>query len=107
MSNQQVFSPSPRNYGDIISAVVQHRDLTYAWTLYDELIEKGLSPHQETWEVLFTGSEGTENKEGEEEKMGPQSEHEQRLLGILHDMRNNQIYPQKNLAESIKTWFER
>lgn len=103
---KKVFSPSPRNYGDIISAVVQHRDLTYAWTLYDELIEKGLSPHQETWEVLFTGSEGTENKEGEEEKMGPQSEHEQRLLGILHDMRNNQIYPQKNLAESIKTWFE-
>uniref|UniRef100_A0A8C6SKE2 Mitochondrial ribonuclease P catalytic subunit n=1 Tax=Neogobius melanostomus TaxID=47308 RepID=A0A8C6SKE2_9GOBI len=90
---KKVFTPSPRNYGDIISAAVQHNDLTTAWALHDELIERGLSPHAETWEVLFTG-------------IMPQFDHEQRLVGLLHNMRDNQIYPQKNLATTIKTWFE-
>lgn len=102
---KKVFTPSPRNYGDIISAAVQHNDLTTAWALYDELIEKGLSPHAETWEVLFTRAPGTEKKENGK-KMMSHFEHEQRLLGLLHHMQDNQIYPQKNLAESIKTWFE-
>uniref|UniRef100_A0A3B4A184 Mitochondrial ribonuclease P catalytic subunit n=1 Tax=Periophthalmus magnuspinnatus TaxID=409849 RepID=A0A3B4A184_9GOBI len=100
---KKVITPSPRNYGDIISAAVQHSDLNTAWLLYDELIEKGLSPHAETWEVLFNKVKGTEAKEEGEKIRSPQK---QRLLGILHYMRENQIYPPKNLAESIKTWFE-
>ncbi|XP_055012192.1 mitochondrial ribonuclease P catalytic subunit isoform X2 [Boleophthalmus pectinirostris] len=100
---KKVVTPSPRNYGDIISAAVQHSDFTTTWMLYDELIEKGLSPHAETWEVLFSGANGTNAKE-EEEKIRPPLK--QRLLGILHHMRENQIYPPKNLAKSIKTWFE-
>ncbi|XP_072313206.1 mitochondrial ribonuclease P catalytic subunit [Eucyclogobius newberryi] len=94
---KKVVTPSPRNYSDIISAAVQHNDLTTAWMLYDELIEKGLSPHAETWEALFSSTK----EEGE------MFQHKQRLLDILLHMRDNQIYPQKNLAESIKTWFER
>lgn len=79
-------------------------DTTTAWALYDELIEKGLSPHQETWDALFKGVGKT--NETEAEGMS-QSEHQERLQGILLYMRNNQIYPQHSLASSIKTWFER
>ncbi|XP_060938697.1 mitochondrial ribonuclease P catalytic subunit [Limanda limanda] len=100
---KKVFTPSPRNYGDVIAAAMLHGDMTTAWALYDELIEKGLSPHQETWEALFNGMGN--NKEVEAEGM-PQSEHEERLLGVLLCMRNDQIYPQSSLASSIKTWFQ-
>uniref|UniRef100_A0AAX7VKE0 Mitochondrial ribonuclease P catalytic subunit n=1 Tax=Astatotilapia calliptera TaxID=8154 RepID=A0AAX7VKE0_ASTCA len=82
---KKTFSPSPRNYGDVIAAAMQHGDTSTAWALYDELIDSGLSPHQETWETLFK---------------------QERHLGILLHMRNNQIYPQQSLASSIKSWFE-
>uniref|UniRef100_A0A8C2XNV7 Mitochondrial ribonuclease P catalytic subunit n=1 Tax=Cyclopterus lumpus TaxID=8103 RepID=A0A8C2XNV7_CYCLU len=84
---KKVFTPSPRNYGDIIAAAMLNGDMTAAWALYDELIENGLSPHQETWDALYKG-------------------HRERLLGILLHMRNNQIYPQRGLTSGIKTWFE-
>ncbi|XP_029982502.1 mitochondrial ribonuclease P catalytic subunit [Sphaeramia orbicularis] len=99
----KVFTPSPRNYGDIISAAVLHGDTTTACTLYDELIDKGLSPHQETWEDLFRGARKTA-QEGVE--VMSQSEYEKKLMGILFYMRDNQIYPKKSLADCIKTWFE-
>ncbi|KAK5617506.1 hypothetical protein CRENBAI_005192 [Crenichthys baileyi] len=101
---KKVFTPSPRNYGDVIAAAVHHSDATTAWGLYDELIKKGLSPHQETWDVLFTGVKGSER----EKEMGAMTESEQheRLLGILVYMRNNQIYPQQTVANRIKSWFE-
>ncbi|XP_044023556.1 mitochondrial ribonuclease P catalytic subunit [Siniperca chuatsi] len=98
---KKVFTPSPRNYGYVISAAMLHGDTTTAWTLYDELIEKGLRPHQETWDAMFKGVRETNAAEAMS-----QSEHHERLLGILLYMRNNQIYPQHRLASSIKTWFE-
>lgn len=84
-----------------------HGDTTTAWALYDELIEKGLSPHEETWDALFMGVRKTEEDKGKEAGAISQTEHQERLLGILLYMRNNQIYPQHGLASSIKTWFER
>lgn len=84
-----------------------HGDTTTAWALYDELIEKGLSPHPETWDALFKGVRKTEEEEGKEAEAVSQSEHHERLQKILLYMRNNQIYPQHSLASSIKTWFER
>lgn len=77
-----------------------HGDTNTAWALYDELLEKGLNPHPETWCVLFTRAEMSEGDAHE-------AEHHQRLLGILLYMRNNQIYPNKMVASGIKTWFER
>lgn len=74
-----------------------HGDAATAWALYDELIEKGLSPHEDTWDALFKRVKRNEGEEGEQE----------RLLEILLYMRNNQIYPQHSLASTIKTWFER
>ncbi|XP_015245378.1 PREDICTED: mitochondrial ribonuclease P protein 3 [Cyprinodon variegatus] len=101
---KKVFTPSPRNYGDVIAASVHHRDATTAWDLYDELIEKGLSPHQETWDVLFTG---VKQIEGEKEMaVMSESEQHEKLLGILMYMRNNQIYPQQTVVNRIKNWFE-
>lgn len=79
-------------------------DTTTAWALYDELIEKGLTPHQETWDALFTRVQKSE----EEEVEGvPYLFEQERLLRILLYMRNNQIYPQRSIATKIKTWFER
>lgn len=103
---KKVFSPSPRNYNDVISAAVLHDDLTTAWALYDELIKKGLSPHQETWDSLFKGGSKALEEKGEEAGAMCRSEQQERLLGILLYMRNNQIYPKQSLAVTIKTWFE-
>ncbi|KAF6729066.1 Mitochondrial ribonuclease P protein 3 [Oryzias melastigma] len=96
---KKVFTPSPRNYGDVISAAMLHGDTATAWTLYDELLVKGLSPHPETWHALFT-------KKTEKKQASGEAEHHERLLGILLYMRNNQIYPNKAVASAIKTWFE-
>nr|XP_046267970.1 mitochondrial ribonuclease P catalytic subunit isoform X2 [Scatophagus argus] len=100
---KKVITPSPRNYGDVISAAMVHGDTTTAWALYDELIEKELCPNEETWEALFKGVRKTEEEEG---KTTSQSEQQDRLLEILLYMRSNQIYPQYGLASSIKAWFE-
>ncbi|XP_035466677.1 mitochondrial ribonuclease P catalytic subunit isoform X1 [Scophthalmus maximus] len=103
---KKVFTPSSRNYGDLIAAAMLHGDRTTAWAFYDELFEKGLSPHPETWDALFKGARKTKEAEGEEAEAMPWSEHQERLLGILLHMRDNQIYPQSSLAGTIKTWFE-
>ncbi|XP_028251271.1 mitochondrial ribonuclease P catalytic subunit [Parambassis ranga] len=100
---KKVLTPSPRNYGNVIAAAVLHSDNTTAWALYDELIQNELSPLQETWEYLFKGASKMRGKEGAGIS---QTEQQERLLGILMDMRNNQIYPQLSLASTIKTWFE-
>lgn len=99
---KKVFTPSPRNYSDIIEAAVHRGDRATAWSLYDELLEKKLNPHPETWEVLF----GVRKTEEEENQGIPENEEHERLHHILLHMRNNQIYPQQGLATAIKEWFE-
>ncbi|XP_072221773.1 mitochondrial ribonuclease P catalytic subunit [Leuresthes tenuis] len=101
---KKVFTPSPRNYGDVIAAAVRNSDMTTAWELYDELMEKGLSPHMETWDILFTGAKKTKEDVGD--AVMCETEQQERLLGILLHMRNNQIHPPHNVASSIKSWFE-
>ncbi|KAM4625168.1 mitochondrial ribonuclease P catalytic subunit [Polymixia lowei] len=107
---KKVITPSTRNYGDAIDGAVLHGDPTTAWALYDEVIEKGLSPHQETWQTLFRGGvrERKEEKKQEREEADSmsQSEYQERLLSILTYMRNNQVYPQQSLVGTIKTVFE-
>lgn len=104
---QQVFTPSTRNYGDIITAAMLNGDATTAWALYDELIENGLSPGQETWDALFKRVTNSKEEEGQGAEVMSDTEHQERLLGILLYMRNNQIYSQQSLTSTIKTWFER
>nr|XP_020477603.1 mitochondrial ribonuclease P protein 3 isoform X2 [Monopterus albus] len=103
---RKVIIPSASNYGDVIAAAVLHGDIITAWAFYDELIEKGLSPRQEVWNALFKGQRETTEEGGKGLEAMSQSEHQERLLGILLYMRNNQIYPEHSLASSIKTWFE-
>ncbi|XP_037551474.1 mitochondrial ribonuclease P catalytic subunit [Nematolebias whitei] len=98
---KKVITPSQRNYSDVITGALQHGDMTTAWALYDELIEKGLTPHQDTWEALFAST-----KTPNEENVMHETEHQERLQGVLLYMRDNQIYPQHNVASKIKTWFE-
>lgn len=99
---KKVITPSPRNYGDIIAAALRQGDTATAWALHDEVMEEGLSPHQETWQSLFLGGARARQQEREEEVM----DHGERLLGVLAHMRDNQIYPQQSLAGAIETWFE-
>ncbi|XP_061553139.1 mitochondrial ribonuclease P catalytic subunit isoform X1 [Phycodurus eques] len=97
---KKVVTPSPRNYGNIIAAAMLNGDPITAWALYDELLAKGLNPQHETWTCLF------KRVHAEEQETMLLSEQQERLLGILLYMRNNQVYPQLTLASSIKTWFE-
>lgn len=92
---KRVLTPSARNYGDIIAGAVEHGDAAAAWALYEELIGKGLSPHEETWDALF------------KRRSIPQPDDQDKLLQILLYMRDNQIYPGHSLASTIKSWFER
>lgn len=85
--------PSPRNYGNVIDAAVRHGDMGVAWALYDEVIEQGLVPDQETWRSLFQGR-------------GSSPEQQERLQGVLMYMRDNQLYPQEDLAQTINSWFQ-
>ncbi|XP_076605063.1 mitochondrial ribonuclease P catalytic subunit isoform X2 [Chaetodon auriga] len=103
---KKVFTPSPRNYGDVIAGAMLHGDKTTAWALYDEMLGQRLNPHQETWDALFKGVMKSEEDKGKEAEGMSESEHQEKLLEILLYMRNNQIYPQVSLASSIKTWFE-
>lgn len=91
----QVLTPSARNYGDIIAGAVERGDAATGWALYEELIGKGLSPHEETWDALF------------KRRSISQPDDKDKLLEILLYMRDNQIYPGHSLASTIKTWFER
>lgn len=92
------------NYRDVIAAALRHGDDATAWALYDELIEKGLTPSEDTWDALFQGVRNVAGGGGGESQPEEQQE---KLLGILHYMRNNQVYPQHALADSVKSWFER
>ncbi|XP_011615155.2 mitochondrial ribonuclease P catalytic subunit isoform X1 [Takifugu rubripes] len=91
---KRVLTPSARNYGDIIAGAVEHGDAATGWALYEELIGKGLSPHEETWDALF------------KRRSISQPDDQDKLLQILLYMRDNQIYPGHSLASTIKTWFE-
>lgn len=90
----KVITPSPGNYSHAIGGAVQHGNCATAWTLYDEVLERGLNPNQETWKYLFEG--GISDHENDD-----------KLLSILEYMRENQIYPQDCLAKVIGKWFER
>ncbi|KAA0710929.1 Mitochondrial ribonuclease P catalytic subunit [Triplophysa tibetana] len=85
--------PSPGNYGDVIAGAARHGDTDTSWMLYDELLEKGLPPHKDTWQCLFQSGIDVH-------------EHEDKLLSILSYMRDNQIYPEEPLVKTIKAWFE-
>ncbi|KAJ3613177.1 hypothetical protein NHX12_019429 [Muraenolepis orangiensis] len=100
---KKVFSPSPRNYADIISGALQHGDHTEAWQLYHDVMEAGKTPLQDTWQALFEG--GAKSDGGEAGSMS-RADYGDRLLGVLGYMRDNQVYPQQSLADAIKTWFQ-
>ncbi|XP_043119283.1 mitochondrial ribonuclease P catalytic subunit isoform X2 [Puntigrus tetrazona] len=85
--------PSPRNYSDAIAGAVLHGDAETSWMLYDELLQLGLVPNQDTWKSLF---ESGITRRGREDK----------LFSILSYMRDNEVYPQEPLIQTIKSWFE-
>ncbi|CAL8271481.1 unnamed protein product [Merluccius merluccius] len=100
---KKVISPSPRNYSDIIGGALLHGDAATAWQLYDEIIEEGMSPLPDTWQALF---EGRAKGNGGETGNMSQADYGKRLLGALGYMRDNQVYPQQRLADTIKTSFQ-
>lgn len=93
---KKVITPSSRNYGDAIAGACLHGDRDTAWRLYHELMDQGLTPNQDTWRCLFETGGGDAGREDKDE-----------LTSILMYMRENQIYPEHNLINTIKIWFER
>ncbi|MGH0167772.1 UNVERIFIED_CONTAM: hypothetical protein FKN15_000643 [Acipenser sinensis] len=93
-SIKRVITPSPRNYGYAINGALLHGDSRTAWVLYEEMVEKGLTPNQETWQAFFDSDRSAHDSES-------------KLSSLLLYMRNNQIYPGEALVKSIKAWFER
>uniref|UniRef100_A0A8C1GDM5 Mitochondrial ribonuclease P catalytic subunit n=1 Tax=Cyprinus carpio TaxID=7962 RepID=A0A8C1GDM5_CYPCA len=85
--------PSPRNYSDAIAGAALHGDAEMSWKLYDELLDLGLVPNQDTWQCLFQSGI---TQRGQEDK----------LFSVLSYMRDNQIYPEEPLIQTIKAWFE-
>ncbi|XP_059375993.1 mitochondrial ribonuclease P catalytic subunit isoform X2 [Carassius carassius] len=85
--------PSTRNYSDAIAGAALHSDTETSWMLYDELLELGLVPNQDTWQCLFQSGI---TQRGQEDK----------LFSVLSYMRDNQIYPEEPLIQTIKAWFE-
>ncbi|XP_034761645.2 mitochondrial ribonuclease P catalytic subunit-like isoform X2 [Acipenser ruthenus] len=92
-SIKRVITPSPRNYGHAINGALLHSDSRTAWVLYEEMVEKGLTPNQETWQAFFDSDRSAHDSES-------------KLSSLLLYMRNNQIYPGEALVKSIKAWFE-
>lgn len=92
-SIKRVITPSPRNYGYAINGALLHGDSRTAWVLYEEMVEKGLTPNQETWQAFFDSDRSAHDSES-------------KLSSLLLYMRNNQIYPGEALVKSIKAWFE-
>ncbi|XP_058847672.1 mitochondrial ribonuclease P catalytic subunit-like isoform X2 [Acipenser ruthenus] len=92
-SIKRVITPSPRNYGYAINGALLHSDSRTAWVLYEEMVEKGLTPNQETWQAFFDSDLSAHDSES-------------KLSSLLLYMRNNQIYPGEALVKSIKAWFE-
>ncbi|XP_030644219.1 mitochondrial ribonuclease P catalytic subunit [Chanos chanos] len=90
---KKVLKPSARNYGDVIAGAMLHGDSETGWSFYRELLDKGLSPNQDTWRCLF---ESGITHRG----------HEEEVQSMLTHMRDNQIYPEESVANSIKAWFE-
>ncbi|XP_062378707.1 mitochondrial ribonuclease P catalytic subunit [Sardina pilchardus] len=93
LENIKGIKASPRNYSDIIAGAVQHGNMATAWTLYNQLLERGITPNQDTWKYLFEG--GISDHENDD-----------KLLSILEHMRDSQIYPEESLAHNIWKWFE-
>lgn len=91
---KKALRPSPRNYSDAITGAALHGDTETSWRLYDELLELGLVPNQDTWQCLFQSGI-------------TQQGHEDKLFSVLSYMRDNQIYPEEPLIKTIKAWFER
>ncbi|KAI4904486.1 hypothetical protein NFI96_018923, partial [Prochilodus magdalenae] len=91
---KRVITPSTRNYGDAIAGAFLHGDSETGWMLYRELMELGLTPNQDTWQCLFENAAGG-------------NQHRDNLVEVLTHMRENQVYPEEPLAQSIKAWFER
>ncbi|KAL2099279.1 hypothetical protein ACEWY4_005759 [Coilia grayii] len=89
----KTITPSSRNYADTIGAAVQHSSSGTAWTLYSQLLDKGVSPTLDIWKHLFEGGIADHD-------------HDEKLLSLLQHMRDNQMYPDETLANVIRKWFE-
>ncbi|XP_066464572.1 mitochondrial ribonuclease P catalytic subunit [Eleutherodactylus coqui] len=89
-------NPSAANYGECIKGAIKHGDEQLAWTLYDEMLQRDLTPHEDTIRSLFTAHHDLQDEA-----------FRKRLINVLTYLRENQIYPRQPLMQSIKSWFER
>lgn len=89
----KIITPSSRNYSDAIAGAVLHGSTATAWMLYNQLVEKGVNPNQDAWRCLFDAGASDHS-------------HDDKLICLLLNMRDNQIYPEERLVQAIRNWFE-
>ncbi|XP_026966853.1 mitochondrial ribonuclease P catalytic subunit [Sagmatias obliquidens] len=92
---KKVMIPSKKNYDDCIQGALFHQDVNIAWNLYQELLGHDIVPMLETLKAFFDFGKDMKG-----------DQYSNKLQDILLYLRNNQLYPGKSFAHSIKTWFE-
>lgn len=93
---QKIMTPTKKNYEDCIHGALMNQEINLAFKLFHELIAEGITPTLDTLKFLFVSGKGVQDDHLKNE-----------LLYILKYLRDNQIYPEESLMESIMQWFER
>ncbi|XP_019406955.1 PREDICTED: mitochondrial ribonuclease P protein 3 isoform X1 [Crocodylus porosus] len=87
--------PSKGCYGHCIKAALSNQDIQLALELYHEMVAENIMPNLDVPQTFFDTSKGTQDDKFKKE-----------LLGMLLSFRENQVYPNEALMQSIKRWFE-
>ncbi|XP_019374435.1 PREDICTED: mitochondrial ribonuclease P protein 3 [Gavialis gangeticus] len=87
--------PSKGCYGHCIKAALNNQDIQLALELYHEMLAKNIMPNLDVPQAFFDSSKGTQDDKLKKE-----------LLSMLLCFRENQVYPNEALMQSIKQWFE-
>ncbi|XP_059579035.1 mitochondrial ribonuclease P catalytic subunit isoform X3 [Alligator mississippiensis] len=92
---RKVTPPSKGNYGYCIKGALNNQDVKLALELYHEMVAENVMPHMDVLQAFFDTCKGTQDDKLKKE-----------LLDMLLYFRENQLYPNEAVMQSIKLWFE-
>nr|XP_033808360.1 mitochondrial ribonuclease P catalytic subunit isoform X2 [Geotrypetes seraphini] len=93
---KKIETPSSRSYGSCIQGALDKKKGKIAWGLYHEMLENNLTPRFDTLKAFFDTGKALKDD----------GIFKNELMEVLWYMRNNQVYPNEALMQSIKSWFE-
>ncbi|XP_025057340.1 mitochondrial ribonuclease P catalytic subunit isoform X2 [Alligator sinensis] len=92
---RKVTPPSKGNYGYCIKGALNNQDVQLALEVYHEMVAENVMPPLDVLQAFFDTCKGTQDDKLKKE-----------LLDMLLCFRENQVYPNEALMQSIKLWFE-